>query len=65
MIKEILRKIQAGKTLAEISEEMSMEYSALLALLEHLVKIGYLETRERVDDEVEACKTCPLSRNSH
>jgi len=60
MIREVLKKIQAGKTLAEISKDMGMEYSALLGLVEHLVKMGYLETRERRKDEISVCKTCPL-----
>ncbi len=60
MIKEILRKIEEGKTLAEISEEMNMEYSALIGLVEHLVKMGYLTTRDRGKEEIRTCKSCPL-----
>jgi len=60
MIKEVLRKIGEGKTLAEISKEMNMEYSALLGLVEHLVKMGYLETRDRQGEEIKVCKSCPL-----
>ncbi len=60
MIKEVLRKIGEGKTLAEISKEMDMEYSALMGLVEHLVKMGYLTTRDRGDEEIGICKSCPL-----
>jgi len=60
MIKEVLRKIQEGKTLAEISQEMNMEYSALMGLVEHLIKMGYLEAIDRKNEDILVCKACPL-----
>ncbi len=60
MMKDVLRGIAQGKTLSEIAEELNMEYSALLGLVEHLVKMGYLKTAERGGSELAICKTCAL-----
>ena len=60
MIKKVLRGICEGKTLAEISEEMDMEYSALIAMLEHMVKMGYLVRGKKENNEI--CSTCPLQK---
>ncbi|AGB04496.1 FeoC like transcriptional regulator [Aciduliprofundum sp. MAR08-339] len=62
MIKEVLRGIDSGKTLAEIAEELNMEYSALLGMVEHLEKMGYLHSSERSGDMLLMCKTCALYR---
>ncbi len=58
MIKKVLERICAGWTLAEISQNLNMEYSALISMLEHLVKLGYLTKGTKTDTGT--CKTCPL-----
>ena len=60
MIKDVLRGISEGKTLAQIAEEMNMEYSALMGMIEHLIKMGYIIAVDRKPQELSACKTCPL-----
>jgi len=60
MMKDVLLKISEGKTIAEIAEELNMEYSAAIGIIEHLVKLGYLEERKRSDEESRICKSCPL-----
>ena len=60
MLKEILLMISQGKTLAEIEREMNVEHSALLGMLETLVRMGYLEVRERNAEEMDVCSSCPL-----
>ncbi len=39
--------------------ELNMEYSALIAMMENMVRMGYLTHGEKKD--VGACKTCPLN----
>ncbi len=60
MIKDVLRGISQGKTLAQIAEELNMEYSALMGMIEHLIKMGYIIAVDRKPQEISACKTCPL-----
>ena len=60
MIKRVLRGICKGKTLAEISNEMGMEYSALISMLEHLVKMGYLTKGKKENNTM--CASCPLQK---
>jgi hypothetical protein len=60
MIKEVLVRIHRGETLAEIERELGMEHSALLGMLDRMVKMGLLEMRERKPEEQGVCKTCPL-----
>ena len=60
MIKDVLRRIYAGETLAEIAEALQMEPEALMGMVEHLVKMGYLEERKRSPEESAGCRTCPL-----
>ena len=58
MIKRALREICEGKTIAEIAEDLGMEYSALIAMLEHLVKMGYLIKGKK--ENTGPCASCPL-----
>ncbi|NPA74890.1 MAG: hypothetical protein GXO25_02265 [Euryarchaeota archaeon] len=37
-----------------------MEYGALIAMLEHLVRMGYLT--HGTNTQLGACKTCPLNK---
>ncbi len=60
MIKGVLREICKGKTLAEIAEDLGMEYTALIAMLEHLVKMGYLEKGKK--ENTGLCASCPLQK---
>ncbi len=60
MIKDVLRGISQGKTLAQIAEELNMEYSALMSMIKHLIKMGYIIGVDRKPQELSACKTCPL-----
>ena len=60
MIREVLRRIGEGKTLAEIEEELGMEHSALTGMLEHLARMGYVEIRDRKEGETGVCSSCPL-----
>ncbi len=62
MIKEVLQRIYNGETLAEIAESLKMEVGALMGMVEHLVKMGYLEERKRTPEESIGCRTCPLYR---
>ncbi len=49
-----------GKTIAEIAEELKMEPSALIAMMENMVRMGYLTHGERENRGV--CSTCPLNK---
>ncbi len=66
MIKRVLELIHAGKTIPEIEEELKMEHSALVGMLEHMVKLGYLSREtpspscERNDASI--CARCPLKK---
>ncbi len=60
MMKDVLLKIAQGKTIAEIANELNMDYSAVLGIIEHLVKLGYLEERKRTQEEAKICRSCPL-----
>ncbi len=60
MIKKVLKMLCEGKTLAEISELMGMEYSALIGMLEHMVKMGYLVRGKKQD--MGKCSSCPLRK---
>lgn len=60
MIKKVLTLLSEGKTIYEISQIMDMDYSAVMGLLEHLVKLGYLEERKRDENETSLCRSCPL-----
>ncbi len=62
MMKKIIKRIWEGRTIAQISEELNMEYSAVMGIIEHLVKLGYLEERKRNDEEAKICRSCPLFR---
>lgn len=58
MMKNILKRIGEGKTIVEIAKELNMEYSTVMGIIEHLVKLGYLE--ERKGNERKFCRSCPL-----
>jgi predicted transcriptional regulator len=58
-IKRVLEMLSEGRTLWEISRELDMEYSALTAMLEHMVKMGYLSHGTK--KEKDFCRTCPLN----
>ncbi len=66
MIKKVLELIYAGKTIPEIEKELKMEHSALMGMLEHMVKLGYLSREmpaascERNDASI--CARCPLKK---
>ncbi len=60
MIRDVLIRIHRGETLAQIEDELGMEHSALLGMLDRMVKMGLLEVRERTAGEQGVCKTCPL-----
>ncbi|EDY35101.1 hypothetical protein ABOONEI_2643 [Aciduliprofundum boonei T469] len=60
MIKDVLRGIYQGKSIAQIAEELNMEYSALMSMIEHLIKMGYILAADRKPQELGPCKTCPL-----
>ncbi len=60
MIKDVLKGISQGKTLAEIAEELNMEYSALMGMIEQLIKMGYIIAVDRNPKELAFCKTCAL-----
>ena len=60
MIKKILNLVAQGRTIYEISQIMDMEYSAVMGMLEHLVKMGYLEERKRNEKEMSFCASCKM-----
>ena len=60
MMKNVLKRIGEGKTIVEIAEELNMEYSAVMGIIEHLVKLGYLKERKRDEEERKFCRSCPL-----
>ena len=59
-IKRVLELISEGKTLHEISKSLDMEYDALIAMLEHLVEMGYLS--HGTQESQGRCRTCPLNK---
>ena len=60
MIRKLLEMIKEGKTIYEISRILDMDYSAVVGMIEHLVKLGYLKEEERDKIEIKMCSKCPL-----
>ncbi len=60
MIKKVLSMIDKGYTLFEISQTLEIEYSALIAMCEHMRKMGYLEEVKTQPGNL--CNTCPLQK---
>lgn len=60
MIKKLLELIKEGKTIYEISQVLDMDYSAVVGMIEHLVKLGYLKEEKRNNVELKMCSKCPL-----
>ena len=60
MIRKVLELINDGKTIYEISVVLDMDYSAVVGMIEHLIKLGYLEEEKRNNLEIKMCSNCPL-----
>ncbi|WP_297090740.1 FeoC-like transcriptional regulator [Thermococcus sp.] len=58
MLERILELIKAGKSIDEISQELSMPQEEVEGALKILESLGYIE---RVESGSSACESCPLS----
>jgi hypothetical protein len=56
-MKEVLLRIRNGNTIDNLAEELDMNKSTLLAMIDFMADEGYLEKIPQY-----GCSTCPLSK---